>query len=112
MHDRRHHEGVHRQPSRDIDAGDDAGPPDYAPHQRRDVEVDLGQHPRRSPLIDIEIRRFCRERRGDLHTARAGSDHRDSLAAGVVAVIPGVGLRMVPSKSPMPSMSTSALALT
>ncbi|MCW2563619.1 MAG: hypothetical protein JWQ31_2179 [Mycobacterium sp.] len=59
--------------------------------KRREFEVDLRQHPTRCALIDVQALGLLRERRGDLHAAGAGSDHSDSLAAGVIAVVPCVG---------------------
>ena len=91
VHDGRDHRDVHQGAARGVDRGDDAGHAQRPPHQRRDVEVDLGEHPRRSALVDVEIRGLGGQRGGDLHAAGPGADDGDALAAGVVGVVPGVG---------------------
>ena len=89
--DRHDHGGVHQQATEDVHRTDEARHLEQAPQPRRDVEVDLGQYPRRSALVHIEIRRDSGQRPADLHAAGPGADHRDALAADVVAVVPGVG---------------------
>ena len=91
MHDGCDQESVHRQPTHDVDTADDAGQAKHPAQQRRNVEVDLGQHPRRCSLEHVEVLGFGGERRGDLHTAGTRPNDRYPLAASVVAVIPRVG---------------------